>query len=143
MSKKSANKTFQRLIIIASSLALVGSSAFLLIEALFSDRQQSSSSQTNTNIAAIEQLKAQAKGYEKVLEREPNNSVALQNLAKIRLQLQDYRGAVAPLEKLVELYPKETIFQQLLAQVKQRIQEQKQSEDRSPKDSSPSNKTKP
>jgi hypothetical protein len=67
MSKKSPNKTFQRLIIIASSLALFGSSAFLLIEALFSDRQQSSSSQTNTNATDIEQLKAQAKGYEKVL----------------------------------------------------------------------------
>jgi predicted Zn-dependent protease len=142
MSKKSSNKTFQRLIIIASSLALVGSSGVLIIEALLSDRHQSSS-QTNTNTAAIEQLKAQAKGYERVLEREPNNSAALQNLAKIRLQLQDYQGAVAPLEKLVELYPKETIFQQLLTQVKQSIQEQKQQSSNLPTDSFPSNKTKP
>ncbi len=137
MSKKSSNKTFQRLIIIASSLALVGSSAFLLIEALFSDRQQSSSSQTNTNATDIEQLKAQAQGYEKVLEREPNNSAALQNLVKIRLGLRDYQGAVVPLEKLVKLYPKEAIFQQLLTEVKQNIQEQKELIDRSPTDSSP------
>jgi tetratricopeptide (TPR) repeat protein len=82
-------------------------------------------------------------GKSHILEREPNNSAALQNLVKIRLGLQDYQGAVAPLEKLVELYPKEAIFLQLLTEVQQRIQEQKESVNQSPKDSSPSNKTKP
>jgi cytochrome c-type biogenesis protein CcmH/NrfG len=138
MPQKSNKKNLQRLIVIASGLALVGSSSVLLIEALFSDRQQSSSSQQNTSMAAIEQLKEQAKGYEAVLKREPNNSAALQNLAKIRLNLQDYQGAIDPLEKLVKLYPQDTQLPQLLTAVKQRAQEQKQQGSSAPSNNLPS-----
>jgi cytochrome c-type biogenesis protein CcmH/NrfG len=116
--KSSAQKLFQRIVIIASSLALVGSSVFFLIEALISTSSESDPQPLDSN-TSIEQLKAQATGYEKVLAREPNNAAALQNLAKIRLQLQDYQGAIVPLEKLVQLYPNEPQLKQLLTAVQQ------------------------
>jgi tetratricopeptide (TPR) repeat protein len=133
MTQKSSKKNFQRLVVIASGLALVGSSVILLIEALLNgDNQQSPTAQTNNNTSPIEQLKAQAQGYEKILEREPNNANALQNLVQIRLQLQDYQGTIAPLEKLIELYPQDAQLPQILTVVKQRVQEQKQPNKQSP-----------
>jgi cytochrome c-type biogenesis protein CcmH/NrfG len=130
--KSSAQKLFQRIVIIASSLALVGSSVFFLIEALISTSSESDPQPLDSN-TSIEQLKAQATGYEKVLAREPNNAAALQNLAKIRLQLQDYQGAIVPLEKLVQLYPNEPQLKQLLTAVQQ------QTRSKQPQNSYPAN----
>ena len=66
------------------------------------------------------QLQAQERGYEAVLQREPENQVALRGLVDIRLQKNNLKGAVAPLEKLVKLNPKQASYKALLAEVKKR-----------------------
>lgn len=68
-----------------------------------------------------QQLKEAARGYEVVLQREPENQTALRGLVGARIQLLDLKGTVAPLEKLVALNPAETQYGLLLAEVKQRL----------------------
>jgi Tfp pilus assembly protein PilF len=65
------------------------------------------------------ELEAQARGYELVLEREPDNQTALRGLIDTQVQLGNVEAVVAPLEKLVELNPTVTEYQVLLAQTKQ------------------------
>ncbi|MBW4461573.1 MAG: tetratricopeptide repeat protein [Nodosilinea sp. WJT8-NPBG4] len=72
-------------------------------------------------VAMQAELEAQAKGYELVLEREPDNQTALQGLVDARIQLGDINGVVAPLEKLVELNPSVPDYAVLLAQTKQQM----------------------
>jgi tetratricopeptide (TPR) repeat protein len=67
------------------------------------------------------ELEAQARGYELVLEREPDNQTALQGLVDARIQLGDISGVVSPLEKLVELNPGVADYAVLLAQTKQQM----------------------
>ena len=64
-------------------------------------------------------LEAQARGYELVLEREPDNQTALRGLIDTQVQLGNVDAVVAPLEKLVALNPTVTEYQVLLAQTKQ------------------------
>jgi cytochrome c-type biogenesis protein CcmH/NrfG len=67
------------------------------------------------------QLKAQVRGYELVLQREPNNQLALQGLVQARLQMKDFQGAVEPMEKLVKLNPNNVQYKALLAGIKQQV----------------------
>lgn len=71
----------------------------------------------------LSKLEAEASGYQKVLEREPNNDTALNGLLRIRLQQKDILGAIAPLEKLAKLYPSQTEYAALLAQAKQQMKD--------------------
>lgn len=66
-------------------------------------------------------LEAQARGYELVLQREPENQTALRGLVDIRIQQGDLAGTLEPLEKLAELNPDQPDYTVLLAQVKQRL----------------------
>ncbi|MBE9129986.1 tetratricopeptide repeat protein [Coleofasciculus sp. LEGE 07092] len=68
---------------------------------------------------ARSQLEEQAKGYELVVQREPQNQTALQGLLETRLKLGDIPGAIAPLEQLAKLNPDQTEYRVLLAQAKQ------------------------
>ncbi|MEO0015127.1 MAG: hypothetical protein RLZZ535_3516 [Cyanobacteriota bacterium] len=68
-------------------------------------------------------MEAEASGYQKVLEREPNNDTALNGLLKIRLQQKDLNSAIAPLEKLAKLHPEQTEYSTLLAQAKEQIED--------------------
>ena len=67
------------------------------------------------------ELEAQARGYELVLEREPENQTALEGLVDTRIQMGDIEGVVDPLQKLVDLNPDITDYAVLLAQTKQQI----------------------
>ncbi|MDJ0594561.1 MAG: tetratricopeptide repeat protein [Pleurocapsa sp. MO_226.B13] len=71
----------------------------------------------------LARLEAEASGYQKVLEREPNNNTALTGLLQIRLKQKDLAGAIAPLEKLAKLNPEQTEYTILLAQAKQQLQD--------------------
>jgi Flp pilus assembly protein TadD len=69
-------------------------------------------------------LQDEVRGYELVLQREPENQAALKGLLQSRLQLLslgqgDVKGVIEPLEKLVKLNPEETRYAVLLAQAKQ------------------------
>jgi Flp pilus assembly protein TadD len=73
--------------------------------------------------ASKEELDATARGYQAVLQREPDNQTALRGLVDVRIQQRDVKGAIEPLEKLAELNPTEADYGVLLAQAKQQIQD--------------------
>lgn len=68
-------------------------------------------------------MEAEASGYQKVLEREPDNDTALNGLLNIRLQQKDLESAIAPLEKLAKLHSEQTEYSTLLAQAKSQIED--------------------
>ena len=104
-------------------LALISFSVLPLLTTIVGENPPASSSSTVAGIAAESQaqLEAEAKGYELVLEREPDNQIALRGLLDARLKLGDIPGAIAPLERLAQLNESETDYQILLAQAKQQI----------------------
>jgi Flp pilus assembly protein TadD len=63
-------------------------------------------------------LEAQERGYQLVLEREPQNQSVLRGLLDVRLELRDIPGAIAPLEQLVQLNPQDLQYRILLAEAK-------------------------
>ena len=71
----------------------------------------------------LTKLDAEASGYETVLKREPENETALTGLLKIKLQLKDIPGAIAPLARLAQLHPDRTEYGVLLAQAKQQLED--------------------
>ncbi|MEO0405864.1 MAG: tetratricopeptide repeat protein [Cyanobacteria bacterium P01_A01_bin.135] len=102
---------------------LIAVAAFISIVAIpfgsvFQQRQSDQAADT-VNAAQENDLEAQARGYELVLEREPNNQTALQGLLQTQIQLGNLEGAIPPLEKLAELNPEQTEYQVLLAQARQ------------------------
>lgn len=69
-------------------------------------------------------LQAQARGYELVLQREPENQTALRGLLQVRLELVqakqgDIKDVLPPLEKLAKLSPENVEYGILLAQAKE------------------------
>ena len=105
-------------LITVSALPLVGS----VVEGTKFDRSP------NSEVVVLSQqelakLEAEASGYQKVLEREPDNNTALTGLLRIKLQQKDIPGAIAPLEKLAKLNPGQTEYGVLLAQAKQQIED--------------------
>ncbi|ASC73358.1 tetratricopeptide repeat domain protein [Halomicronema hongdechloris C2206] len=80
-----------------------------------------SSASQPTNEEARAELESRAKGYELVLEREPDNQTALRGLLETRIQLGDMEGVLAPLEKLAELNPDVSDYRILLGQTRQRL----------------------
>ena len=108
-------------------VALIGFSGLPLFLSIFSENQPDSQlySATISQVSPDEQAKldAEARGYQKVLEREPNNNTALQGLLDIRLQQQDIEGVIKPLEKLAKLNSEQIEYSILLAQAKQYLED--------------------
>jgi hypothetical protein len=118
-------KQLQRILIVIFGLAFVGSTAFAIIESLFARNTATTNNPAATEEASVtEQLKAQAQGYAKVLEREPENMTALQGLLQISLQMGDLQGAIAPLKQLIKLYPENTELTDLLTKIETEIAKQ-------------------
>lgn len=86
-------------------------------------RSANPGSTPGTNDAASQQaeLESRAKGYELVLEREPDNQTALRGLVDTRIQLGDIEQVIPPLEKLAELNPDLPDYAVLLGQTKQEL----------------------
>jgi cytochrome c-type biogenesis protein CcmH/NrfG len=98
-----------------------GSTLFTLVP-MFKDALQRQNQPQTTEVNSAEvQLKAQEKGYQSVLQREPENLTALEGLVNVRLQLNDPKGAIEPLEKLVKLRPEREDYKALLVQLNQTI----------------------
>jgi len=117
-----SQKPIHRVFTLVSMAMFLGSLLFSMAQ-LYSSAFEQQPTEDATTAAQLKesQLKAYEQGYEKVLQREPENQVALRGLVETRLQMKDAKGAKQPLEKLVELNPKQQEYKVLLAQVKQRV----------------------
>ena len=119
MSKK---KRILRIFTAISAIAFLGSTGFSLMRMLANPAQ---STQVSTQAEDLtQQLQAQARGYEMVLQREPENQIALQGLVEIRLQMKDFEGTIEPLETLVRLSSEKEQYKTLLATIKQQVEQE-------------------
>ncbi|AFY41986.1 M48 family metallopeptidase [Nostoc sp. PCC 7107] len=104
----------KRILTIVGLVSFVGSTVFGVITGL----QQTHQRPQTKNVSIESSLQQQAHGYELVLQREPNNQVALEKLAIARLHLKDTKGAIALMEKLVQLHPDRQDYKVVLEDVK-------------------------
>ena len=124
------NKPLKRILTMLFGLAFLGSTTVFMLSSLFRRDYVSAPSPTSSSSipSAQEKLLLQARGYQKVLEREPNNLTALSGLVRTRLDMQDLEGAIVPLEKLIELNPQREELITLLETIKQELAQKKQSQ---------------
>lgn len=104
-------KVFKALVLVVGAAMFLSFSFGPILQAL-----GPSDSQDTANLVT-EQLRAQADGYRAVLEREPDNPIALRGLVDTQLQLNEPQGAIEPLKKLVELEPENRQLRAFLAQI--------------------------
>lgn len=116
-----SQKPLMRFLIILSGLAFAGTSIFGMAELFMKASQEPQNKPQTAADVKNAQLEEMAKGYERVLQREPENQFALQKLVEIRIQMNDLQGAIAPMEKLVKLNPDNAQYKALLAGIKQRV----------------------
>jgi len=121
MEQNTSPKPLQRIIIMISGLAFAGSTIVGTIGLFTGSFPQSKNPVKTATTTKDSQLKAQEHGYELVLQREPENQVALQGLVQTRLNMNDLPGSIAPMEKLVKLNPDNAEYKALLAGIKQRV----------------------
>jgi tetratricopeptide (TPR) repeat protein len=107
------------LVVAVSLLALTGFSLFPIFNLVLDGGAAVATEPNSLSTAQTSQLQSQAQGYTKVLQREPDNQVALKGLLDIRLQLGDIKGSLPPLEKIAALNPQTPDYTVLLAQTKQ------------------------
>lgn len=112
-----ADKNTQKRLFLLASLAMFGGSTLTGALKLYTTATPAPEI-TQTQLPETASLAEQARGYETVLQREPNNQTALEGLVNTRFQMQDAKGAIAPLEKLVKLYPDRSDYKALLMQAK-------------------------
>lgn len=117
----SSQKPLMRFLIILSGLAFAGTSIFGMAELFMKGFQEPPKNVQTATPSPNSQLKEIEKGYERVLQREPENQFALQKLVEIRIQMNDLQGARAPMEKLVKLNPDNAQYKALLAGIKERV----------------------
>jgi hypothetical protein len=110
-------KRRQRLIAFVSTGLFLGSTVFAVGNFFTDAFRQSAQPKTNSNVVRS-QSALEEKGYELVLQREPDNQVALEGLVDTRLKMHDLQGAQESLEKLIKLNPSSSRYQALLVQVK-------------------------
>lgn len=103
-------------------LALLSFSMLPLVGGIVrADRSSQKTALSALQQEAAAKLEAEAKGYQVVLEREPENQNALRGLLEVRLKQGDLEGAIEPLEKLVQFDREQTDYAILLAQAKQQL----------------------
>ncbi|MBP0020941.1 MAG: tetratricopeptide repeat protein [Cyanobacteria bacterium SBLK] len=118
-------KPIQRVLIIVSGLAFLSSMGFMAAS-VWSGNPSSQHSARSSQPGEEEfnnQLLAQESGYVAVLEREPDNEIALQGLIQTRLALQKWEEVVEPLETLAESAPDNPDVWQALAAVRIQLQD--------------------
>ncbi len=116
-----SRKRFKQIVTLVSIVSFLGPIAYGSVGSISSALKQPTEATTTAQVSRESQLQAQARGYEIVLKREPENQVALRGLVEVRLQMKNPKGAITPLQKLVQLNPGKQDYKMLLAQVKQRV----------------------
>ena len=133
------NRWIVRVVLGFAVVAFVGVSIIPILTAM-NKPQSSPQNQANGDhkISLSEQkskLEDQVRGYELVLQKDPENQTALKGLLQARLQLLSQKGpgevkptdiqvVIEPLEKLARLNPQKSEYGVLLAQAKQQIGDQ-------------------
>lgn len=120
-----------KVVLALAVLAFVGISMVPLISAFNNNTQPPTQNNPSAggNLSSPDQkskLQDEARGYQLVLQREPENQTALKGLLQARLELLslkegDIQGVIEPLEKLAKLNPEQTEYAVLLAQAKQQM----------------------
>ena len=134
--KQAKQKAFKRVLVVLFGSAFVGSTVFMLMGSLLGRREQSSTHITDPTVPdeapevnyrnnLNSRLQSQIIGYEKLLEKEPENTTILTNLIRIRLEMGDLEGAVEPLTKLAKLQPERTELVAILKEIETQLAEQK------------------
>ncbi len=130
--KKSSDRPVNRgdrikqIFALVSMAGFAGSTIFGMVS-LFSSGLSSQHQQKSAPVAVSQEslLAAKERGYVTVLQREPQNQTALEGLANVRLEMNNGKGAIEPLEKLVKLHGDRADYKQLLGQVRQQMEEKK------------------
>ena len=107
------------LVVAVSLLALTGFSLLPLFNLVLDGGTAVATEPNSLSTAQASQIQAQAQGYTQVLQKEPDNQVALKGLLDAKLQLGDVKGSLLPLEKIAALNPQIPDYTVLLAQTKQ------------------------
>lgn len=118
---------FIGVVLVLSLIAFVGFSMGPIVGSFLSANQSNTQTPpTPTQTAQSQQadLEAQARGYELVLQREPDNETALRGFLQAKLELirmgqAEVKEVVQPLEKLSQRYPEAAEYSILLAQSQQ------------------------
>jgi cytochrome c-type biogenesis protein CcmH/NrfG len=118
----SEKKPLKRVLILVPAAAFFGSTGYGFVS-MFRGAANSEQAATSQATAEEQQLQQRERGFELVVAREPDNETALQGLVQARLEMNDLEGAIAPLEKLVELNPEQAEYKVLLATLKQQAGE--------------------
>ena len=117
--KETKSKKLSRIVTLILGLGFGATTLAIALSSVFSQQNSQNYAATNPDSPSVEeQIQQQISGYEKVLEREPKNSTALEGLAQIYLQT-DPPKAIPTLEKLVEYYPEQQQYATVLEAVKQ------------------------
>lgn len=114
------------LFLVLALLVFIGFYTLPLLSVMWKDSSAPSAQSTTVATSQLppgkqQELEAQEKGYELVLQREPDNNTALRGLMDVRLEQGNLSGAIEPLEKLANLNPEQTEYSILLAQAKQQV----------------------
>ena len=131
------NRRIFQIVLVFAAVAFAGV-AFIPIFSAFNHPISLSSSVNGTSSSGLStseptsNLEDQVRGYQLVLQKEPDNQAALKGLLEARLRLlshkqrgeikpSDIQGAIEPLEKLTKLNPQQSNYAVLLAQAKEQI----------------------
>ncbi|BAQ60606.1 FOG: TPR repeat [Geminocystis sp. NIES-3708] len=125
MAKVTSKEIVKKSFIIISGLAFFWFSASSVIEMITKPATPSVNQSQGEDSSAEALLKKEVKGYELVLEKEPDNRFALEKLVEIQLQLRNLQAALPLTEKLVKLDPQNTRYQQVLKIIKQGLAQEK------------------
>ena len=115
-------KRSQRIRKIVGFVSLVSFSSSMVFAAVPAIRQAMESGTSSQSQAASvkSSIQKQIKGFELVLQREPENKTALEGLVRLRLVMKDEKEANAPLEKLVQLEPQRGDYKVILERLHKR-----------------------